>query len=191
MPRSTFSIRTICNPAPRKYGVYSGAMFIILGFISSHHTCLIFSLLTVLSDTTHDLMRQTSGWSSIRLAASAGVIGCFCDRARPGTVMFGTIPCALGVFLVLVSPQTASSPLVISIDAISTNHVMFLSVVPLLLVSAHERGFWITMESIAMLYVIICLLAFAVDRSGMKRQRRDLAVIWLELAGSTREGMKT
>ena len=68
---------------------------------------------------------------------------------------------------------------------------MFLSVVPLLLVSAHERGFWITMESIAMLYVIICLLAFAVDRSGMKRQRRDLAVIWLELAGSTREGMKT
>jgi hypothetical protein len=86
----------------------------------------------------------------------------------------------LGVLFVLVSPQTASSPLVISIDAISTNHMLFLSVVPLLLVSANERGlrgFWTTMESTAMLYVIICLLAFAVDRSGMKRQRRDLARI--------------
>ena len=166
--------------APKTWTIFLGAMLITLGFISSHHTCLVFSLLAAPPDTTHALMRQTSGWSSIRLAASAGVIGCFCDRARPGTVMFGTIPCALGALFVLVSPQTASSPLVISIDAISTNHVMFLSVVPLLLVSANERGlqgFWTTIESTAMLYVIICLLAFAVDRSGMKRQRRDLARI--------------
>jgi hypothetical protein len=163
--------------APKTWTIFLGAMFVILGFISSHHTCLIFSLLAAPPDMTHALIRQSSGWSSIRLAASAGVIGCFCDRARPGTVMFGTIPCALGVFLVLVSPQTASSPLVISIDAISTNHLMFLSVVPLLLVSAHEEGFWTTMENTAMLYVIICLIAFAIDRSGMKRQRRDLARI--------------
>jgi hypothetical protein len=166
--------------APKTWTIFLGTMFIILGFISSHHTCLIFSLLAAPPDTTHTLKRQPSGWSSIRLAASAGVIGCFCDRARPGTVMFGTIPCALGVLFVLVSPQTASSPLVISIDPISTNHLMFLSVVPLLLVSVNERGlrgFWTTMESTAMLYVIICLLAFAVDRSGMKRQRRDLARI--------------
>ena len=173
--------------SPKTWTIFLGAMLITLGFmlitlgfISSHHTCLIFSLLAAPPDTTHDLMRQSSGWSSIRLAASAGVIGCFCDRARPGTVMFGTIPCALGVLFVLVSPQTASSPLVISIDAISTNHMLFLSVVPLLLVSANERGlrgFWTTMESTAMLHVIICLLAFAVDRSGMKRQRRDLARI--------------
>jgi hypothetical protein len=163
--------------APKTWSIFVGAMFIILGFISSHHTCFIFSLLAAPPDTTHVLMRQTLGWSSMQLAASAGVIGCFCDRARASTMMIGTIPYALGVLLVLISPQTASSPLVVSVDAISTNHLIFLSAAPLLLVSAHEQGFWTTIESIAMLYVIICLLAFAVDRNGMKRLRRDLARI--------------
>jgi len=165
--------------APKTWSILLGAMFIILGFISSHHTCFIFSLFAAPPDTTHVLTRQTSGWSSMQLAASAGVIGCFCDRARAGTVMIGTLFCALGVLLILISPQTASSPLVISIDAISTNHLIFLSVVPLLLVSAHWHGqsFWTTIESTAILYAIICLLAFVVDRSGMKRQRRDLARI--------------
>jgi len=163
--------------APKTWSVLLGAVFIILGFISSYHACFIFSLFAAPPDTTHSLMRQTSGWSSVQLAASAGVIGCVCDRARVGTVMIGTIPCALGVLLVLLSPQTASSPLVISIDAISTNHLTFLSVTPLLLVSAHEQGFWTTIESTVVLYAIICLLAFVVDRSGMKRLRRDLARI--------------
>ncbi|KAI9429424.1 hypothetical protein BJY52DRAFT_1423388 [Lactarius psammicola] len=149
--------------APKtRRSIFLGAVFIILGFISSRHTCFIFSLISGPPDTTHGLMRRTSGWSSIQLAASAGVIGCFCDRARGFTVMIGTIPCALGVFLVLTSPQTASSPLVMSINAISTNHLM---------------AFWTVIESAAVLYAIIHLLAFAVDRSGMKRQRRDLARI--------------
>jgi hypothetical protein len=165
--------------APKKWSIFLGATFIILGFISSHHTCFIFSLFAAPPDTTHGIMRQTSGWSSIQLAASAGVIGCFCDRARAGTVVAGTftIPFVLGVILVLISPQTASSTVIISIDAISTNYMISLPVVALLLVSAYEQGFWTTIESTAMLYVIICLLAFAVDRDGMKRQRRDLARI--------------
>ena len=163
--------------APKTWSILLGAIFVILGFISSHHACLIFSLFAAPPDLAHGLMRQISGWSSIQLAASAGVIGCYCDRARAGAVMIGTIPCALGVLLVLISPQTASSPLVISLDAISTNHLIFLSVVPHLLVSAREEGFWTTTESTAVLYAIICLLAFAVDRSGMKRRRRDLARI--------------
>ncbi|KAG2034717.1 hypothetical protein BDR03DRAFT_964342 [Suillus americanus] len=122
-------------------------------------------------------MRQTSGWSSVQLVASAGVIGCFCERVRAGTVTIGTIPGALGVLLVLISPQFVSSPLGISIDAISTDHLMFLSVLPLLLVSPHQWGFWTGIESTAVLYVFIRLLAFAVDKNGMKRKRRDLARI--------------
>ena len=161
--------------APKTWSIFLGAVFVILGFVSSHHTCFIFSLFAAPPDTTHGLMRQTSGWSSIRLAASAGVIGCFCDRARSSTVMIGIIPCALGVLLLLISPQTASSPLFVSIEVIPTDHLTFISVVPLLLVSANEHGIWTTIESAVMLYVIIRLLALAVDRSGMKRQRRDLA----------------
>ena len=163
--------------APKTWIIFLGAIFIILGFVLSHHSCFVFSLFATPPDTIHGLMRQTSVWSSIRLAASAGVIGCFCDRARSSMVMIGIIPCALGVLLLLISPQTPSSPLIISIDAISTNHLIFLSVVPLLLVSAYKEGFWTTIESAVVLYVIIRLLAFAVDRSGMKRQRRDLARI--------------
>lgn len=163
--------------APKTWSIFLGAVFIILGFISSHHTCFIFSLFSASPDTTHGLMRQTSGLSSVQLVASAGVIGCFCDRVRAGTVMIGTIPCVLGVLLVLISLQSASSPLVISIDAISTDHLMFLSVIPLLLVFFHAQGFWTMIESAAMLYVIIRLLAFAVDKSGMKRKHRDLARI--------------
>jgi len=161
----------------KTWSIFLGAVFIILGFISSHPTCLIFSLFSAPPDTAHGLMRQSSGWSSMQLAASAGVIGCFCDRVQAGTVMIGTIPCALGVLLVVISPQSASSPLFISIDAISTDHLMFLSVIPLLLISAHEQGFWRAIESTAVLYVITRLLAFAFDRSGMKRKRRDLARI--------------
>ncbi|KAG2065878.1 hypothetical protein BDR04DRAFT_1234316 [Suillus decipiens] len=163
--------------ALKTWSIFLGAVFIILGFISSHYTCFIFSLFSAPPDTTHGLMRQTSGWSSVQLVASAGVIGCFCDRVWAGKVMIGTIPCALGVLLVLISPQYASSPLAISIDAISTEHLMFLSVVPLLLVSSHEQGFWTTIESTALLYLVIRLVAFAVDKSGMKRKRRDLARI--------------
>jgi hypothetical protein len=159
---------------PKTWSIFLGAVFIILGFVSSHRTCFIFSLFSAPLDTTHGLMRQTSSWSSVQLVASAGVIGCFCDRARADTVMIGTILCALGVFWVLISPQSASSPLIISIDAISTDHLVFLSVVPLLLVSSHEQGIWTAIESTAMLYVIIRLLVFAVDKSGMKRKRRDL-----------------
>ncbi|KAG2363891.1 hypothetical protein BDR07DRAFT_1460052 [Suillus spraguei] len=136
-------------------------------------------------DTTHGLMRQTSGWSSVQLVASAGVIGCFCDRVWAGTVMIGTIPYALGILLVLTSPQFASAPLVISIDAISTDHLMFLSVVPLWLVSSREQGFWTAIESTAVLYLFIRLLAFAVDKSGMKRKRRDLARIGRKYRGES------
>ncbi|KAG1837322.1 hypothetical protein DFJ58DRAFT_917404 [Suillus subalutaceus] len=163
--------------APKTWSIFLGAVFIILGFISSHHTCFIFSLFSAPPDTTHGLMRQTSGWPSVQLVASAGVIGCFCDRERAGTVTIGTIACALGVLLVLISPQSASSPLVTSIDAISTDYLMLLSVVPHLLVSSHEQGFWTAIESTAVLYVVVRLLAFAVDKSGMKRKRRDLARI--------------
>jgi len=163
--------------ALKTWSIILGAVFIILGFISSYHTCFIFSLFSAPPDTMHGLMRQTSGWSSAQLVASAGVIGCFCDRVRAGTAMIGTIPCALCVLLVLISPQSASSPLIISIDAISTDHLMFLSAVPFLLISSHEQGFWTAIENAAVLYVVIHLLAFAVDKSGMKRKRRDLARI--------------
>ena len=163
--------------APKTWSIFLGAVFIILGFISSHHACFVFSLFAAPPDLAHGLMRQIAGWSSIQIAASAGAIGCFCDRARAGAVMIGTIPCAIGVLLVLISPQTASSPLIVSIDAISTKHLIFISVVPHLLVSAREESLRTTTESTAVLYAIICLLAFAVDRSGLKRQRRDLARI--------------
>ncbi|KAG1784758.1 uncharacterized protein HD556DRAFT_1314828 [Suillus plorans] len=162
---------------PKTWSIFLGAVFIILGFISSHHTCFIFSLLSAPPNTTDGLMRQTSGWSSAQLVASAGVIGCFCDRVRAGAVTIGTIPYAFGILLVLISPQFASSPLVRYIDAISTDHLMFLSVVPLLLFSSHEQSFWAAIENTAVLYVVIRLLAFAVDKSSMKRKRRDLVRI--------------
>lgn len=172
---------------PKTWSIFLGAMFIILGFISSHRTCFIFSLFSAQLDTTHGLMRQASGWSSVQLATSAGVIGCFCDRVRADTAMISAIPCALGVLLVLISPQSASSPLVISIDVISTDRLMFLSVVPILLVSSHEQGFWTMIESTGVLYVVIRLLAFAIDKSGMKRKRRDLARIGRRYKGRNEE----
>ncbi|KAG2354790.1 hypothetical protein BDR07DRAFT_1428472 [Suillus spraguei] len=171
--------------ALQTWSIFLGLVFVILGFISSHYTCFIFSLFSAPPDTTHGLMRQTSGWSSVQLVASAGVIGCFCDRVWAGTVMIGTIPYALGILLVLTSPQFASAPLVISIDAISTDHLMFLSVVPLWLVSSREQGFWTAIESTAVLYLFIRLLAFAVDKSGMKRKRRDLARIGRKYRGES------
>ncbi|KAG1767635.1 hypothetical protein EDD22DRAFT_1005282 [Suillus occidentalis] len=171
----------------KTWSIFLGAMFIILGFISSHRTCFIFSLFSAPFDTTHGLMRQASGWSSVQLVASAGVIGCFCDRVRADTAMISAIPFALGVLLVLISPQSASSPLVTSIDAISTDHLMFLSVVPILLVSSHDQGFWTMIESTGVLYVVIRLLAFAVDKSGMKRKRRDLARIGRRYKGRNEE----
>lgn len=64
---------------------------------------------------------------------------------------------------------------------------MFLSVVPILLVSSHEQGFWIMIESTGVLYVVIRLLAFAVDKSGMKRKRRDLARIGRRYKGRNEE----
>ena len=174
---------------PKTWSIFLGAVFIILGFTSSHYTCFIFSLFSAPPDANYSLMRQSSGqWSSIQLAASAGVIGCFCDRARAGMVMISTVLCALVVLLVPISPQSASSPessFVITIDAIvSTDLLMFLSVVPFLLISAHEQGFWTAIESSAVLYVIIHLLAFAFDRSGMKRKHRDLVRISRKYKGT-------
>lgn len=160
-------------PKPRNI-IFFEAVFMILGFISSHYTCLIFSLFSAPPDITHGLMQQT--WS-LRLAASAGVIGCFCVRARAATMMIGTIPCALGVLLVLTSAQSASSLLVTSVGTIFIDHLMFLSVVPFLLVSAREEGFWTAVESTAVLYGVIRLVVFAVDRNGIKRMHRDLARI--------------
>ncbi|KAF7344473.1 hypothetical protein MSAN_01929000 [Mycena sanguinolenta] len=178
------SLPSAGTPVADSRSVSIGLAFSVLGFLSSHHTCVIFCLLSTPADIPYGAFRLGQTWPLLPFASAAGVVGCICAKAvelaaTHANASVGMImACAVPVLLLFSQRQRTNALFIGVLSVISRTEYLIAMAVgvfcfPLLL----GHGVWRALEIAALWYGLIHLIVLAADPSGMRRRHNELAQI--------------
>ncbi|KAJ7223735.1 hypothetical protein B0H12DRAFT_1240935 [Mycena haematopus] len=182
------------SPAADWLTVAIGLAFCVLGFLSSHHTCVIFCLLSTPSDIPYGTFRLGQTWPLLPFASAAGVFGCFSAKvvglasthAHAG--ISTTLVCVMPVLLLLSQRQAPTALFMRILTVISTTEYLTVITLGFLLFPlVLGQCVWGAIETAALWYGIVHLTVLVADPSGIKRRHSELARISRKYKGQRGE----
>ncbi|KAJ7210983.1 hypothetical protein C8J57DRAFT_1400302 [Mycena rebaudengoi] len=156
-----------------------GLAFCVLAFLSSHHTCVIFCLLSTPADIPYGAFRLGQTWPLLPFASAAGVVGCSSAKVRLAGLGSTHAYASIGTTIACAVPRQAPAALFMRVLAIisATEYLTVITLGFLFFPLALGAGVWPAIETAALFYGIVHLIVLAVDPSGMKRRHSELARI--------------
>ncbi|KAJ6495340.1 hypothetical protein C8R45DRAFT_927264 [Mycena sanguinolenta] len=174
-----------------------GLAFYVLGFLSSHHTCVIFCLLSTPADIPYGAFRLGQAWPLLPFASAAGVVGCISAEAVGFASMSAnagistTMACVVPVLL-LLSQRLGTTALFMRVfTVISTTEYLIAIAVGVFFNLVMGHGVWRALEIAALWCGLVHLIVLVADPSGMKRRHNELARISRKYKGESDSPIST